>query len=166
LARLPGVRKEIPGLRRGLELQTMGKGLGAVLLLVDVFADATGQTGVHQEGIGFVCGQVVRATGGGTPPLRQGECIMIRKKDLQFQINFLKRELERVDKELAEAKLAAVAATAEARAATAEAARLRDVIDTELLPDDSAARQAKIAMDRFNQGIFNVLTFGDKEGKA
>lgn len=91
---------------------------------------------------------------------------MIRKKDLQFQINFLKRELERVDKELAEAKLAAVAATAEAKAATAETARLRDVIDTELLPDDSAARQAKLAVDRFNQGIFNVLTFGDKEGKA
>jgi regulator of replication initiation timing len=91
---------------------------------------------------------------------------MIRKKDLQFQINFLKRELERVDKELAEARAAAGAAENEARAATAEVARLRDVIDTELLPDDSAARQAKLAVDRFNQGIFNVLTFGDKEGKA
>lgn len=91
---------------------------------------------------------------------------MIRKKDLQFQINFLKREFERVDKELAEARAAACAAAAEAKAATAEAARLRDVIDTELLPDDSAARQAKLVVDRFNQGIFNVLTFGDKEGKA
>lgn len=91
---------------------------------------------------------------------------MIRKKDLQFQINFLKRELERKDKQLEEIGAVAAAAAEEARAATAEAARLRDVIDTELLPDDSAARQAKLAVDRFNQGIFNVLTFGDKEGKA
>ena len=37
--------------------------------------------------------------------------------------------------------------------------RKLDGISTAVIPDDSAARRAKTEVDKFNEGLFNILTY-------
>lgn len=37
--------------------------------------------------------------------------------------------------------------------------RKLDEISTAVIPDDSAARRAKTEIDKFNEGLFNILTY-------
>lgn len=60
----------------------------------------------------------------------------------------------------------AMAAAAAARSATEAAAALERTVRSELLPAESAARKAKEEIDRFNAGVYNILTYNGRKRRT
>lgn len=80
------------------------------------------------------------------------------------RISRLEHELTLLRQQTREAlRLAQAAETRAAQTAKALSA-LEQTVNTVLLPDDSAARQAKEQIDAFNRGIFNILTYQGRQG--